>query len=1080
MYKETSIERIRTGLIVSLALFACLLLVDFVLGVPLSTDHQIASPGTWRSAAGQAVVIAPEVRMNSGEDLESTLTGITASIPTMGEANVQSDWTETDTTDDAYIQNKPTLGTAAALNTGTSQGDVPLIGSGDKLPVSVIPTGAMGEANVQADWRENDDTSDAYIQNKPFIGTAAAFNVGATTGMIPVIGTSNLISDAILPPGARSNWTETDTTDETFIRNKPTLGTAAALNTGTTNGTIPLIGNGNKLPTSVIPDQVQSDWNETDTTSAAYILNKPSQVGGGGGGSGEENVQADWNVTSTTSDAYIKNKPTLGTAAALNTGTTSGTIPVIGTNDMLPTSLVPPGPQGPQGPKGDTGDTGPAGPTGPAGAAGEENVQANWTENDSTNDAYIENKPTLGTAAALNTGTTSGTIPLIGAGNLLPSSIIPGGGGGGGLNQTQVNALIADWAEQGNTDAIPASKLTNAPSGGGGLTETQVDARVAAGVLDWAEEGNTDQIPVGKLGNAMTSVTASQVSLGEGLTGRLSSQTSVQSALEVLDVKGVVNIDNGVLPPATADQKGKLFLDHRHETVYFYTEDVVHATDPSGDFTTMTDSRFIGAHSGNPTHLVDTVPGDVGKYYWNTSNHFFYEWKSEEQYGLPFPRYFFHKIGSPQTFLAGRQSFDHSADNVSVYWLSHRQTDDELRLRVPADITDGSRAYGFRESDNVVRYIDGDDFTAGTQETFIPGYSSLAVPGISGGVTQAELNATVNALLGNVAGTSPGTASPGSATTAARSDHVHPPLSGSLIVASIDAQLGSTDWKTGGGLTQAQVDARVTAGVLDWAETGNTDAIPASKLTNAPSGGGGGGGGTIGSSFSVTAKGSSMALTTTTAHVYNLTSDLDANKMYFAVVSGGGSANQITPMVSGSYLRGLAAQMQIGSLDFDEAVDLKIGRQGNNSASEWAHAELYIFRRTNSTLYFILSHIISGTTVQFYEVGVNSPAPPTWTETYTAGTNLTDNDNCQETNCDLSTGHMFSSYDEHMFYYSDSDNTHVSQCSTTQTFWALTEHPNAGEVVCRADGFDQVNFIRVDDNTFRTGNRGRIHRIYSR
>ena len=42
---------------------------------------------------------------------------------------------------------------------------------------------------------------------------------------------------------------------------------------------------------------------------------------------------------------------------------------------------------------------------------------------------------------------------------------------------------------------------------------------------------------------------------------------------------------------------------------------------------------------------------------------------------------------------------------------------------------------------------------------------------------------------------------------------------------------------SGGGLNQSQVDARVAAGVLDWAEAGNTDAIPAAKLTNAPGGG---------------------------------------------------------------------------------------------------------------------------------------------------------------------------------------------------------------------------------------------------
>ena len=42
------------------------------------------------------------------------------------------------------------------------------------------------------------------------------------------------------------------------------------------------------------------------------------------------------------------------------------------------------------------------------------------------------------------------------------------------------------------------------------------------------------------------------------------------------------------------------------------------------------------------------------------------------------------------------------------------------------------------------------------------------------------------------------------------------------------------------GLNQAEVDARVKAGVQDWAETDNDTPIPASKLTNAPSGGGGG------------------------------------------------------------------------------------------------------------------------------------------------------------------------------------------------------------------------------------------------
>ena len=48
------------------------------------------------------------------------------------------------------------------------------------------------------------------------------------------------------------------------------------------------------------------------------------------------------------------------------------------------------------------------------------------------------------------------------------------------------------------------------------------------------------------------------------------------------------------------------------------------------------------------------------------------------------------------------------------------------------------------------------------------------------------------------------------------------------LAAAVVAQLG--------GLSTAQVDARVTALVADWAEDSNTSAIPASKLGNAPSG----------------------------------------------------------------------------------------------------------------------------------------------------------------------------------------------------------------------------------------------------
>ena len=60
-------------------------------------------------------------------------------------------------------------------------------------------------------------------------------------------------------------------------------------------------------PLAYVSEVVQSDWDETDTASTAFILNKPTIPPGGG----EANVQSDWDETDNTSDAFILNKPTI-------------------------------------------------------------------------------------------------------------------------------------------------------------------------------------------------------------------------------------------------------------------------------------------------------------------------------------------------------------------------------------------------------------------------------------------------------------------------------------------------------------------------------------------------------------------------------------------------------------------------------------------------------------------------------------------------------------------------------------------------------------------------------------------------
>ena len=104
----------------------------------------------------------------------------------------------------------------------------------------------------------------------------------------------------------QSDWNQTDTTADDYIKNKPD---------------IPAM-------------QLQSDWNQTDTTAKDYIKNKPTIP--------VAQVNADWNSTSGVSE--ILNKPTLGTAASKNvpsSGNASATEVVMGNDTRLTDARTP-------------------------------------------------------------------------------------------------------------------------------------------------------------------------------------------------------------------------------------------------------------------------------------------------------------------------------------------------------------------------------------------------------------------------------------------------------------------------------------------------------------------------------------------------------------------------------------------------------------------------------------------------------------------------------------------------------------------------------------------------------------------
>ena len=109
---------------------------------------------------------------------------------------------------------------------------------------------------------------------------------------------NDLINKPTIPAAQiQSDWNQTNSSSADYIKNKPTIPAA----------------------------QVQSDWNESDNTSKAYIANKPSLFSGSYNDLSNKptipdaQIQSDWNQSDSTAKDFIKNKPTIPTAQEVPT-----------------------------------------------------------------------------------------------------------------------------------------------------------------------------------------------------------------------------------------------------------------------------------------------------------------------------------------------------------------------------------------------------------------------------------------------------------------------------------------------------------------------------------------------------------------------------------------------------------------------------------------------------------------------------------------------------------------------------------------------------------------------------------------
>ena len=160
-----------------------------------------------------------------------------------------------------------------------------------KYKLDTIASGA--EPNVQSDWEEVDSASDRYIKNKPDpINLQAGENISITES-----GSAIIISSQAAPQ-VNADWNSTSGASE--ILNKPDLSVYAEIDnlasvafTGdyedlTNTPTEKTFSAGPNITITsaddtitigaTVPEQVQSDWEETDASALSYIKNKPAPL----------------------------------------------------------------------------------------------------------------------------------------------------------------------------------------------------------------------------------------------------------------------------------------------------------------------------------------------------------------------------------------------------------------------------------------------------------------------------------------------------------------------------------------------------------------------------------------------------------------------------------------------------------------------------------------------------------------------------------------------------------------------------------------------------------------------------------
>ena len=171
---------------------------------------QSTSGGGKEYTAGDGIEIddsTDTISVDAGEGLTFDEGKLTVDFDEVNEHQVQSDWNQTTNTEPDYIKNKPV--------------EKPIVAGSN---IHITDTGTAVEISsdsapqVQSDWTESDTTDPAYIQNKP---TEKSLIAGQNVTITDTANGVRIDAAGGTFTQEQANWTESDNSDPSFIKNKP-------------------------------------------------------------------------------------------------------------------------------------------------------------------------------------------------------------------------------------------------------------------------------------------------------------------------------------------------------------------------------------------------------------------------------------------------------------------------------------------------------------------------------------------------------------------------------------------------------------------------------------------------------------------------------------------------------------------------------------------------------------------------------------------------------------------------------------------------------------------------------------------